>query len=378
MNLQAALSKARQILDEERAFPTVTYRIDPSNEPAAMAALLATLGGEAPLYKLRKESPRRVLEDRSLYKFESVNYAMLRSLLYQIHEQDRPSFARYLSDQIVNTTGSFQNPRAAYPCWLSFTSEFPLIAEFLVRNRGKGELIKALKLVPSIEPGQLILLIHLDEVICLNYGLFTETEYKDIADAVDGASKRTRRTINVTGRSLYEDVQHYCKAVKESCRKAAYLYLKSSLLEGLNQEINEDRTAVEHYLKQYGLSQPLLDSLNEADKLYRQEASPFDLKSCMGHLRSFLENAQAEAIAKCIGGPSSLNWGSGLEYLMKNGALSSFEKNFASSIYGLISDSAFHPLFAEREYARLARNIVIEYTLLLFRKLEKYGGATRK
>jgi hypothetical protein len=47
------------------------------------------------------------------------------------------------------------------------------------------------------------------------------------------------------------------------------------------------------------------------------------------------------------------------------------EEQFAVSLFRLISDEGVHPLVAEREYARLARNVVIEYALLFFRKLEK-------
>jgi hypothetical protein len=39
----------------------------------------------------------------------------------------------------------------------------------------------------------------------------------------------------------------------------------------------------------------------------------------------------------------------------------------------LISDEGVHPVVAEHEYARLFRNVVIEYALLFLRKIEKVG-----
>ena len=53
--------------------------------------------------------------------------------------------------------------------------------------------------------------------------------------------------------------------------------------------------------------------------------------------------------------------------------ISEAEESLAASLYKLISDQAVHPLMAEREYARLARNMVIEYGLLLLEKIEKLG-----
>jgi hypothetical protein len=64
-------------------------------------------------------------------------------------------------------------------------------------------------------------------------------------------------------------------------------------------------------------------------------------------------------------------WGSGLTYLRQNNILSDAEGRFVTGLNTLISDTAVHPIVAEREYARLARNVVIEYALLFLRKREK-------
>jgi hypothetical protein len=53
--------------------------------------------------------------------------------------------------------------------------------------------------------------------------------------------------------------------------------------------------------------------------------------------------------------------------------LSKTEEQFAASLYKLISNEGVHPTIAEREYARLARNVVIEYALLFLRKMDKLG-----
>jgi len=63
--------------------------------------------------------------------------------------------------------------------------------------------------------------------------------------------------------------------------------------------------------------------------------------------------------------------------LRKSRVLSKTEEQLAASLYTLISDAAIHPLIAEREYARLSRNMVIEYALLFLRKLDKLGLGIR-
>jgi hypothetical protein len=59
--------------------------------------------------------------------------------------------------------------------------------------------------------------------------------------------------------------------------------------------------------------------------------------------------------------------------LQQQGFLSKAEERYASALYTLLSDEGAHPIIAEKEYARLARNVVIEYALLFLRILEKRG-----
>jgi len=109
---------------------------------------------------------------------------------------------------------------------------------------------------------------------------------------------------------------------------------------------------------------------------YRMDSTPFELKSSMGHLRSFLEKLQLQACAvayKKYGGTPPSSWGNASLYLRTNNILTLKEEEIATALYTLISDAAVHPLIAEREYARLIRNISIEYGVLLLRKLDKLG-----
>jgi hypothetical protein len=79
------------------------------------------------------------------------------------------------------------------------------------------------------------------------------------------------------------------------------------------------------------------------------------------------------AVHKKLGGSLPSKWGEALQYLRDHDVLTVKEEQFAAQLYALMGDTSVHPLVAEREYARLMRNISIEYGLLLLTKLDKLG-----
>jgi hypothetical protein len=100
------------------------------------------------------------------------------------------------------------------------------------------------------------------------------------------------------------------------------------------------------------------------------------LKSCLGHIRSFLEHLHREAaksIAAAAGNTVGDRWGNATIYLRQQGYFTKQHEAFITSLYTLISDASVHPLVAEREYARLLRNVVIEYGVMFLTVLAKKG-----
>src|ERR1039457_2103360 len=117
-------------------------------------------------------------------------------------------------------------------------------------------------------------------------------------------------------------------------------------------------------------------SLDEAERNYHGAGDAFSLKNSMGHLRSSLEGLNTEAFPILIarfGGSIPATWGKGLAFLRIQAVLSPPEERFVADLYTIISDEAVHSLATERGYARLCRNVVIEYALLFLWKLEKLG-----
>jgi hypothetical protein len=223
-------------------------------------------------------------------------------------------------------------------------------------------------------------------MIALNFTLFTEEEYTQISRAMPNLQIATEKlndkpkpanTIESNTRFyLVREVPELCKSISEECRKAKYLLTKGSLLPGMNLEINQDKRQVQTFLEKLGFPQLLIESLDEAEKLYRTAATPFELKSCLGHLRSFVEQLHIQAcigVRNKFGGTLPSKWGEALKYLLDQQVLTKQEWQFFASLYTLVSDTAVHPLVAEREYARLMRNMSIECGLLLLSKLDKLG-----
>jgi hypothetical protein len=230
------------------------------------------------------------------------------------------------------------------------------------------------------------MLRQLEEMIALNLTLFMDEEYTQLPIAIEGVRRkitdlkaRPKPSPTIESNIVYyvcREVPELCDSVTEACRKAKYLYVKGSLLPGMNLEVNQDKNRVRTFLEKLGFPQLLIESLDEAERLYRTAATPFELKSSMGHLRSFLEQLHLQActaLDKKLGGTLPSKWGEALQYLRDRDVLTAKEQQFAIQFYALVSDTSVHPLVAEREYARLVRNMSIEYGLLLLTKLEKLG-----
>jgi hypothetical protein len=91
-------------------------------------------------------------------------------------------------------------------------------------------------------------------------------------------------------------------------------------------------------------------------------------------LRSFLEHLHrksAEAIANATNETVADKWGDATLFLRQHGYFTQQQEAFSASLYTLLSDESVHPLTTEREYARLLRNVVIEYGVMFLTVLDK-------
>src|SRR5260221_1676462 len=130
MNIQEAIVKAGQILDEERIAPTVHY------EPVANTSVLANAAALFSSLGERVKVPLPVRETPEEFRFKSGNIDLLCTLLDQVPEQDRSKLFSYLGSRILNG-GSYRHKHVEVVTAGSFaycSSELPLLAEFFVRH----------------------------------------------------------------------------------------------------------------------------------------------------------------------------------------------------------------------------------------------------
>jgi hypothetical protein len=378
MDSQQAIELAQKILLEERTSPTVRYML---RAPVAFAAAPAAME-----LTERGQHPRTVRENPGIHRFTSDNYSLLSGLYSELGEADKACFIEALSGRIADGR-AYSNPvndvRGAGQ-WRSCRSELPLIAEFLVRQKQTGSLLIAMKKAP-VRPGLTLLLMQIEEMIALDFTLFSDREYEVLTntikgfhtgiEALNGQIRTSDTTESNTRFHLVHELPPLCDSLVEMSRKAIFLRMKSDRSSEANSEIQSDRAQVGEVLQRLGFSRLLAASLEEAERSYREASTAFEYKECMAHLRSFLENLHKEA---CVlvhtrrGGILPPTWGKAIGYLVQEGVLTKTEEAFVTSLYALVSDTGVHPLVSEREYARLVRNMNIEYGLLFLTRVEKW------
>jgi hypothetical protein len=237
------------------------------------------------------------------------------------------------------------------------------------------------------------MVLHLEEIIALSWDLFSKEQLRTIpawlAPLRLTADRQTHSARGVQGGPMVKNPyyrpghERVAKKIIESidgisqeCEQARFFYLKGALQRTVNLEVESDKAKVEGYLATLGFSNDMIKALNAAENDYRSTTNPFELKSCLGHIRSFLEHLHREAarsIAAAAGATVVDRWGDVTIFLRQQGYFTREHEEFITSLYKLISDTSVHPLGAEREYARLLRNVVIEYGVMFLTTLAKKG-----
>ena len=404
MTIREAVAKTFQILEEEQVAPTLEYRYVSDQWPTTFFhdgpepnKWTPALAGHRALEAERKSRPRPVHENPRLYVFESANYALLLTIFSQVADADRQSFVSRLLDRVRKPIQPHPQKHGAYfPSYQRQTSALALLAEFCIRSGYLKQLLAATSepKMPAVSLG--IMLNELEEMIALNFNLFSQSELesmpsdllalRNMSERQTYASRRVRgapmesAAKNPEYRPGFEaigsEIVAAIDAITEECRKARYWYLKGELQELPNLEIDRDELKVEEYLVKLGFGPDMIKALHAAERDYRSTASAFELKNCLGQLRSFLEHLHresAKSIAASAGQSCIDKWGDATVYLRQQGLFTKQHEAFATSLYTLLSDEGIHPLTGDREYARLLRNVVIEYGVMFLVALDKRG-----
>ena len=390
MNLHDALEKAARILEEEHAQPTLTYLYTADTWPSKYWAKqfdpkykgwMPSVAVMSFLLEERQKRPRYVYEDPTLFAFVSTNFDLLVKIISQISEGDRESFISSLLHHVRKPLGKQPVKGSA------------LLVEFCIRTGHLKELVAATSEpeFPTISLANMTR--QIEEMIALNFNLFSDSDLVSLSSGLahlyDIARRQTYSAIGSRGGPMKKN-PHYVagfseagkeiaaaiEGIREECRKARYFYLKGALQELPNLEIESDKLKVEGFLLKLGFNATMVQSLNAAESDYKSTATAFELKNCLGHLRSFLEHLHrksAKAIANAAKEAVADKWGDATLFLRQQGYFTKQQEAFSASLYTLLSDESVHPLTTDREYARLLRNVVIEYGVMFLTVLDKRG-----
>jgi len=180
----------------------------------------------------------------------------------------------------------------------------------------------------------------------------------------------------------YADIQKCGKILEDIVAKVKLFKLDilEKEYEGINLEINQDQESLKATIKEFGFNPVLNDSLDKITTQLNNAKDDFDFKSCIDLVRVFLNKLCISiglTIEEVTGHKHSeviKEMGQALTYFNDKRIkfLAESEHKFLITFNGFISDKGVHSLKSQKEYARIARNFVVEFGLFLVRRLQKY------
>ena len=150
--------------------------------------------------------------------------------------------------------------------------------------------------------------------------------------------------------------------------------------QGVNLEINQDKEELKLKIREFKFNPELNECLDKFEIDF-QKADKFDMKSCIGHIRTFIEKlvvsiaVRIEEKSKIPSSEHIDKIGKARNYLKDKRVnfLSQKQDEFLGGFYGLASDENIgaHSLTSNKEHARIIKNQAIELGLFLVKLLDK-------
>src|ERR1700687_2009611 len=145
------------------------------------------------------------------------------------------------------------NDGQTFPSWRHKTSSLALLAEFCIRNGHTQALLDATVQLKMPSHGVAIMLIEIEEIIALNFNLFSRAQIDNLPKALahlrEIAERQTWSAKRQAGRPLEnnphyrqgfskegEEIVNAIDAIAQQCNQARYFYLKGVLQQTTNLE----------------------------------------------------------------------------------------------------------------------------------------------
>src|SRR5262249_41310714 len=143
-------------------------------------------------------------------------------------------------------------------------------------------------------------------------------------------------------------------------------------------ELSSDVEEVKKHVSSYRFNPELNEILNKVEEGMHARGDAFDQAATLKHLRTFYEKLHEQASQtlrerkpETVDGTDLTKCGQAIDYLHRKKVLTDKMKDLAKSLYGVLSNEGVHAIKSKREYVRLCRNMVAEYSIVLFHELER-------
>lgn len=160
--------------------------------------------------------------------------------------------------------------------------------------------------------------------------------------------------------------------------KVRYLRLKKELFEGQNPEVNTDKEVLVSRMVSLNFRQEIVTAINELDSKIYAAGKPLELKGCMDLLRTIYEEVIEDA-GRTVAtkrsrpvpqGPHVGHFQPWYQILQNEGVITREEAELAQKLYNYLSNAGTHQLGSAPEQARVTRNFVIEFCLMVVGRVQ--------
>jgi hypothetical protein len=180
--------------------------------------------------------------------------------------------------------------------------------------------------------------------------------------------------------------QHAWRALRAAAKQLTqlieyfeYLRIRQDILQRDNPQIDSDRVALISRFRSLGFSGPLEGVLEKVDTAFTASADVFDFHGAMGLVRAALEqiveqSGRRDAIAVPLEdklGESPARFSRAVSLLTRTQLLTDREASALQAFYNMVSVEGAHAWGTAREQARLSKNMMIEWGLLIVTRVRE-------
>lgn len=159
------------------------------------------------------------------------------------------------------------------------------------------------------------------------------------------------------------------KRIRGVIRETIYNRVEERILEQ-NAEINHDRETLILAFEEIGFSKDLSEALMKIEEYYKESKDSFDWSSGISFIRNFLEDLQKKILEKVEQLTEKRNDQGKWSFVAEKLQMGESGGQFLNGFWRFVNSQGAHRLRSEREYYRLVKNMNIEVSLLLMKKLQ--------